>query len=150
MTQEQKKAKEKQEWDELYQYFKRDIMGYDAEQALPKYAVLRLRGMKSGRFIANKEQTALADYPYSVILLTLKYIKPRLDDLFKVTKFNDEEHKINYVLKIAEANLNGVYNKLKQIKEEQSRVVEVKVDDLPNYVNKYETKKVDESLEKFW
>lgn len=150
MAQTQDKKQEKKEWDELYQYFKTDIMGYSAEQSLSQYAVMRLRGMKSGQFYRNKSVTALADYPYSVILLTLKYVKPRLDDLFRVTKFNNEEHKINYVLKIVEANLNGVYNKLKQIKEEQSRMVEVKVDDLPNYANKYENKKVNENLEKFW
>ena len=47
-------------------------------------------------------------------------------------------------------NINTIYNKVKQIKEEQNRAVEIQVDDLPNYENKYETKKVDDKLEEFW
>lgn len=149
-TKTQMTEKEKKDWDDVYQYFKKEIMGYDENQSLDRSTTLRLKGLKTGQYIANHKHTALANYPYPIILLTLKYVKPRLDDLFKVTKFNDEQHKVNYVLKIVEANINNVYNKAKQIKEEQTKAVEVKVYDLPNYTNKYENKKVDKKLEEFW
>ena len=51
---------------------------------------------------------------------------------------------------IVSNNINTIYNKVKQIKEEQNRAVEIHVDDLPNYENKYETKKVDDKLKEFW
>lgn len=149
-TKTQMTEKEKKDWNDVYQYFKKEIMGYDDNQKLDSYTVLRLKGLQKGQHMANRNNAVLANYPYSIILLTLKYVKPRLDDLFKVTKFNDDTHKVNYVLKIVEANINNVYNKAKQIKEEQTRAVEIKVYDLPNYTNKYENKKVDKKLEEFW
>ena len=44
---------EKEDWDELYQYIKKDIFEY-TDQALPKYMILRLKGLVEGKFMANK------------------------------------------------------------------------------------------------
>lgn len=145
MTDEEKKFRE------LCGYVKNDIMKYDSNQKLSEYMILRLRGLKDGKFIANNNIPSMANYSYDVILLTFKYIKQHdLDYILATKKFDTEVKKFNYILAIVSNNINNVYNKVKQIKEEQSRAVEIQVDDLPNYVNKYETKKIDNNLEKFW
>lgn len=147
MSEEEKKFKE------LCEYVKKEIMGYDENQKLSKHMCLRLRGMKDGKFIANKTTPSMAHYSYDIILLTFKYIKHHgLDNLLIDKKFNSEEHKFNYIMVIISNNINTVYNKVKKIREEQNRSDNIKVVELPNYKNKYEStpKKVNKDLEKFW
>lgn len=145
MTDEEKKFRE------LCGYVKNDIMKYDSNQKLSEYMILRLRGLKDGKFIANNNIPSMANYSYDVILLTFKYVKQHnLDYILSTKKFDTETKKFNYILAIVSNNINSVYNKVKQIKEEQSRAVDIQVDDLPNYTNKYETKKINNNLEKFW
>ena len=147
MSEEEKKFKE------LCEYVKKEIMGYDENQKLSKHMCLRLRGMKDGKFIANKTTPSMAHYSYDIILLTFKYIKHHgLDNLLIGKKFKSEEHKFNYIMVIISNNINTVYNKVKKIREEQNRSDNIKVVELPNYKNKYEStpKKVNKDLEKFW
>ncbi len=147
MSEEEKKFKE------LCEYVKKEIMGYDENQKLSKHMCLRLRGMKDGKFIANKTTPSMAHYSYDIILLTFKYIKHHgLDNLLIGKKFDSEEHKFNYIMVIISNNINTVYNKVKKIREEQNRSDNIKVVELPNYKNKYEStpKKVNKDLEKFW
>ena len=147
MSEEEKKFKE------LYEYVKKEIMGYDENQKLSKHMCLRLRGMKDGKFIANRTTPSMAHYSYDIILLTFKYIKHHgLDNLLISKKFNSEEHKFNYIMVIISNNINTVYNKVKKIREEQNRSDNIKVVELPNYKNKYEStpKKANKDLEKFW
>lgn len=147
MSEEEKKFKE------LCEYVKREIMGYDENQKLSKHMCLRLRGMKDGKFIANKTTPSMAHYSYDIILLTFKYIKHHgLDNILLTKKFSSEEHKFNYIMVIVSNNINTVYNKVKKIREEQNRSDNIKVVELPNYKNKYESnsKKINKDLEKFW
>ena len=39
------------EWNELCEYVKRDILGYDKDIKFPKFLILRLKGLKEGKFI---------------------------------------------------------------------------------------------------
>ena len=142
---------EEKKFQELCNYVKKEIMGYDENQKLSPYICLRLRGMKDGKFIANKVTTSMAHYSYEIILLTFKYIKHHgLDNLLSTKTFNSEQHKFNYIMKIVSNNINTVYNKVKKVKEEQHRADNIEAVELPNYKNQYEQKKVNKDLEKFW
>ena len=46
---------EKQEWYKLYEYVKKDILGYNEEQSLPEYVTSRLLGLSRGKFMANNK-----------------------------------------------------------------------------------------------
>ena len=59
---------EKAEWDELYQYVKKEILFYDDSQAMPSNFVLRLRGLTKGKYIDNKNIEDKADYSFKIIL----------------------------------------------------------------------------------
>ena len=88
---------------------------------------------------------------FTIILLTFKYVKQHeLDSILQSKKFNDDKHKFNYILKIIDSNINTVYNKIKKIKEEQNRVDNIEVVELPNYNNQYEKKNINKNFEKFW
>lgn len=151
MAKEQNKNEDK--FAELCEYVKKEIMGYDENQKLTKHMLLRLRGASEGKFMANKVTTSMAHYPFDIILLTFKYIKPRLNDIMRTKTFTSEEHKFNYIMVVMSNNINLVYNKVKKIKEEQMKIEQIKATDLPNYNNQYvkqETKSVDDKLENFW
>ena len=51
---------------------------------------------------------------------------------------------------IVSDNINNVYNKVKQIKEQQKRADNIEVVELPNYENKYKNVKIRKDLESFW
>lgn len=143
-------SEEEKTFRKLCDYVKKEIMGYDDNQKLPPYMCLRLRGMKDGKFIANKTTTTMAHYSYDIILLTFKYIKPRLDSILSTKNFKSEQHKFNYIMVIVSNNINTVYNKVKKIKEERRQKEDIEVVELPNYTNKYDKKEIQKKLENFW
>ena len=151
MTEKEKKAAEEKVFRDLCDYVKTEIMGYDENQSLSRDMILRLRGLKTGQYMANKNSPSMAYYPYKVILLTFKYVKQHeLDNILRSKNFNNDQHKFNYILKIIDSNINTVYNKVKKIKEEQHRADNIEVVELPNYTNQYAQQKVNKDLEKFW
>lgn len=126
-------------------------MGYDEQQQLSKFMIMRLRGLKDGKFIANKTTPSMAHYSYDVILATFIYIKQHgLDNIIQHKNFTSEQHKFNYILVIVSNNINTIYNKIKKIREEQNRVDNISVLELPNYTNKYSNKQTNKELENFW
>ena len=45
---------EKKEWDELYEYVKKQILFYDDNQNLSSYICTKLKGIRTGKFIENR------------------------------------------------------------------------------------------------
>lgn len=112
MTEEEKMA-----WDELYTYVRKNIMGYDDNQALSGTMVLRLKGLLTNKFIENKNIEASANYSYETILNAFKYSLLDIQRALRTNNFKDEMHKFNYILKIVEKNINTVYMKMKSIQK---------------------------------
>ena len=108
MTEEEKEA-----WDALYTYVKKNIMGYDDNQALSSAMVLRLKGLLTNKFMENKNIEASANYSYETVLNAFKYSSLDIQRALRTNNFKDESHKFNYILKIAEKNINTVYVKMK-------------------------------------
>jgi hypothetical protein len=103
---------EKQEWDELYQYVKKEILQYDASQSIPSTMVLRLKGLSTGKFIENKHIEDKAKYSYKIILYTFQIQKQPILFAVKNKEFANEISKFNYICKIVENNINDVYNRV--------------------------------------
>lgn len=108
MTKEEKMA-----WDELYTYVRKNIMGYDDNQALSSTMVLRLKGLLTNKFMENGKIEASANYSYETILNTFKYSSLDIQRALRTNNFKDESHKFNYILKIVEKNINTVYVRMK-------------------------------------
>lgn len=107
------KEQEKKEFDKLYEYIKKEILQYPNEIALPKYLIMRLKGLREGKFIVNKKTKVKADYPYSTILLTFKFCKNNILKAIETKSFKNEQNKINYIMVIIENNINDVVLRLK-------------------------------------
>ena len=134
--------KEKQEFDKLYQYVKK-ILGYSDDMALPKFMVLRLKGLTEGKFMANKKTTSKASYDYYTIYLTFIYCKDKIQKALQTKKFANEQNKFNYIMAIVENNINDVVIRLKnakkskQVAEKQVEKIEI---DIPTHMVNEETK----------
>ena len=121
--------KEKQDWDNLYQYVRKNIMGYDENQSLSSAMVLRLKGLLTNKFMENNNIKDGANYSYETILNTFKFCYLDIQKALRTNNFKDESHKFNYVLKIVEKSINDVYMKMKNLErakeEAKNTTVEV-------------------------
>ena len=119
---------EKEQFDILCKYVKESILKYDDTMKLSKYLILRLKGLRQGKFIANKKQEAQASYGYDVILKTFKYSAYDINDYIarNSDRIKDEQHLVNLIMMFVEKNINTVVEKLKQkqIEEEKMEVAD--------------------------
>lgn len=149
-----KDSEEWVDWCELYEYVKKDILGYSQDMKLPKRFVLRLQGLHRGVFMANKNIPPQAEYSYKTILLTFKVKK--LDILIGLKNnsatFKDENHKFNYIMSIIESSINDIVVKMKNNEKAQAAGLEVEIQEDGNkatYKKKTEEKKNDR-LKDLW
>lgn len=104
---------EKQDWESLYMYVKKNIMGYDENQALSSSMVLRLKGLLTNKYMENNNIESTANYSYQTVLNTFKFCSLNIQNALRTNRFKDESHKFNYILKIVENNINNVYIRMK-------------------------------------
>ncbi len=142
------------EWINLYEYVKKEIMEYPDDFKLPKFIILRLRGLAKGQFLANKKQPPMANYEYKTILYTFKICKLSILTGFKSnnTKFTNEQHKFNYAMVIIENNINDMVIRLKNAKSAKEKTESLKMDNINHegaeYISK--TKKENNNLKDLW
>ena len=146
--------KEKKDWDELYQYIKIEIFEYDKSQKLPSYMVLRLKGLKEGKFMANKKIISMANYEYNHILYTFKINKMKIKQIVRSQDFKNEQHKFNTIMIIIEKEINDVVNRLKQVVKSEEKVKSMEFKNMTHegaeYKNKNNNKKINNELEELW
>lgn len=119
---------EKIEWDELYHYVKKDILNYEDDMKLPRFLILRLYGLKDGKFVANNKIQPLANYTFNEILMTFKINKITINNaLSNSRKFKDEKHKINYVMAIIESKINDIAIRYRNIENSKEKGESIKV-----------------------
>jgi hypothetical protein len=112
MARKKMSEKEKQDWESLYFYVK-NLLGYDENQALSSTMVLRLKGLLTNKFIENGNIASTANYSYETILNTFKFCSPDINRALRTNNFKDEIHKVLYITKIVEKNINTVYVRMR-------------------------------------
>jgi len=142
------------EWNDLCEYVKKEILEYPNDMKFPKYLALRLRGLESGQFIANKKQTPQANYDYKTILITFKICKSKILQYFigNQTKFKDERHKINTIMLFVENEINDVTIRLKNVKHSEDKIEKMKMENQTNEGSEYKSKttQVNKDLDELW
>ena len=119
---------ENQEWYELYEYVKKNILGYNEEQTLPEYVTTRLLGLSRGKFMANNKTVNNAKYSYKVILNTFKFCYLNIEKALRTNNFKDEKHKVMYIFKIVENNINDVYIRMKNVEKAKEEAKNTMID----------------------
>lgn len=142
------------DWEELYEYVREKIMGYDKTIKLPKHMVLRLKGLTKGQFFGNKKQQIHAEYDYKTILITFKFCRQSIMQAFEKNKtaFTDENHKFNYAMIIIDKEINNVVIRLKNAKKSEEKTINIELDNQVHEGAEYKTKSKDtnKELEGLW
>ena len=147
-----KDTKEWDDWCNVYEYMK-ELLGYDEAIKLPSYAVLRLRGLADGKFMANKKQKSYGAYPFSTILITMKLSKYKINSYLRrnQSKFKNEQHKFNGIMKIIESEINDVVIRLRKAEKSKIKTEKVDMSHHEHKSAKYtKKKKVNEKLNDLW
>lgn len=105
---------EKKEWNELYNYLKKEIFHYDEKQKLSETIVLSVLGIRYGKAIENRNIPDKAKYPFRVILFTFMSCKKDIEYAIRTKNFKNENKMMAYIRKIIDANINDVYERYKQ------------------------------------
>ena len=134
---------EKEQWNKLYSYIHDVIMGYDEKTALDRYFVLRLKGLKEGKFIANNKTKLYGEYTFQEILATFMYCKSEIVKGLTFNDFKDNQHKINYIMFLVELQLNMIRERIRNKAKEEKQIEQVEIAEQSKikYVNKKDKKK---------
>ena len=146
-------SEENQDWIELYEYVRANIMGYDKNQALPSYVVVRLQGLPKGKYMGSNKTLDRANYSYKTVLNTFKYCSPDIHRALRTGGFNGEQHKVNYIFKIVENNINDVYMREKNAKKAKEKAETIEIDTISYTGAEYQRKTKDVTnklLEDLW
>lgn len=130
---------ESQDWEELYLYVK-NLMGYDKNQSLSRYMVLRLKGLLTGKFIENNNIKDSSNYSYKTILNTFKFCSLNIKNAFRTKTFKDESHKFNYALAIVEKHINDIYIKTRNAEKAKEEAKNVSIEALVHVGAEYKPK----------
>lgn len=121
---------EQQEWEELYEYVRSNIMGYSKDQSLSKQMVARLQGLMKGKYMVNNKTVDYADYSYKTILNTYKYCSADIRKVLGYKTFDGEWAKFNYIAKIVENNINTVYMREQRTEKNKIKTENLTIDSL--------------------
>ena len=144
--------KENKEWDDLYQYVKKEILGYEECQNLSPFQIRILKQLRNGEYVVRNKQMVNKGYSYKVILFTFKFKKRDILAAIQGKTFNDEKHKFNYIMVIVNNSINDIYKRyLRTLKDKKDTVdddINISIDNKKkvfksNMKNKTDNKLVD-------
>lgn len=147
-------SKEEKEWfDKLYEYIRKEIFFYDTNQSLPRQFVLRLKGMSEGKVMANRNQKAKANYSYELILYTFQICRSQILKAISFKSFKSEMQKFIYICAIVENNLNDTYERMKRVNKTKEKSMSTNMNNVYNKGAAYQQKTKDvnnQRLNKLW
>lgn len=146
-------SEEIDDWNELYEYVRTNIMKYDKSQSLDSKMVARLQGLMKGKYMVSYKTVDNADYSYKTILNTFKYCSPDIHRALTYKSFDNEWIKFNYIAKIVENNINTVYVKMQNTEKSKEKTINMSMDVLDytgaTYQNKTKASK-NKLLDDLW
>ncbi len=131
---------ELEEWDNLYQYVRKEIMLYDENQKLNNNIILSLQGLRNGKAMNNNGIKDMAKYTDKIILLTFMMCRPKIFTALFGKDFKDDFAKFRYVKAIVESNINFVYERLKQTEKTEEKLENTDTNILKHNAAEYKTK----------
>lgn len=143
-------------WCELYEYIKLFIFDYEIDMNLPKYMTQRLKGLRKGVFMVNKRDLPYSSYDFKTILYTFKAYRHQIQrECFtgNQSKWKNEQHKWNYVMKIIENNINDIVLRLKNAKKAKEKTENLELKNQTHEGAEYKRKSKDikdDTLNELW
>ena len=118
---------EKKDWEELCVFVKKEILKYGDDTKFPRFLALRLKGLANGQYIVNNNQKLQGKYTFYEIKITFMYCKQDILYGFSKNVFEDEKHKISYMMKIVESSLNTIRERLRSKQRQEERIAFIEV-----------------------
>lgn len=118
---------EKKDWNELCIFVKKEILRYGDDTKFPRFLALRLKGLANGQYIVNNNQKLQGKYTFYEIKITFMYCKQDILYGFSKNVFEDENHKISYMMKIVESSLNTIRERLRSKQRQEERIASIEV-----------------------
>lgn len=99
---ETKTAIEQSEWDKLYEFVRSDILGFSKGTPLSPHTVKRLLGLRIGQFYpkGNNVRIVKRGYSFKTMLVAFQLCKNKIINMFNTNIFNNQDHKINTMMRI--------------------------------------------------
>lgn len=109
---------------------------------VPRYLVLRIKGMNTGQFIINKKHKKLKmSYEYDIILKTILSNTTLIQNALRDKMFKNIDRKIDYICAIILNKIDETYERIEDnIKRKQNTKIEMKKNE-----SKYNSKGIDYS-----
>lgn len=126
LTLEEKKNH--QDFLEVCAYIEKELLGYENNQKLQRMAALKVKGMAKGQVVANNKCEKYGEYPFEVILLTLKANKNIIINALKKKNIESESGSVGYIAAIIRDKLNDMYTRYINAKKIQEKVDNVNTD----------------------
>lgn len=135
MTFEREYLVEETDWRKCYEKF-RELLGYSSNDSLPNFAVMRIKGMRVGKFTPNGTNTTSlkGGHSYDVILKTLMFCASDIRYAVATVNFKNEQHKINYCLRIVADKLDWMENKMESKKRTDEVMKSMEKEDWNNVI----------------
>lgn len=149
---EAKKPRKDQEFRDVCDYVKSEILCYGDDLKITTKMVLRIKGLAEGKFIANKKIKPMANYDYKTILTTFKICKGMILSAIHGKEFDNEMQKFNYIMAIIESEINDVALRLKKVERSKEKMEIMQLDNMENEGAEYKpkSKEVNKKLSDLW
>lgn len=112
-------------WDKTYMLAK-DWLDLEPGQNLSRYFVLRLKGLRIGKYMPTNDNTHITKrgYSFEVIYRTMQLCTPAVRKAVVEKSFSDDNHRTNYIMRIVESKINLVNSRIKESAKAEQRLKE--------------------------
>lgn len=135
------KQEENSWWEKCYE-MARSWLGVSEGQNLDQHFVMRLKGLRVGKYLPNGDNTHIIKrgYSFETIYRTMQLcqgdgsIRKALNEV----SFSNQQHKINYLMKIVTSKINFISVKMNANKRAKTKLDSVEDNNYRNadYINK--------------
>lgn len=139
---EELKKEENDDWDLVYQYFKKDLLGMRESSKLDDHSVRRLLGLRLGQYYPSGNNTRILKrgYEFKTILLAMKVVKPKVSSYMSTANFKDSKHKTNTVMRFIADEIEDVAQRLEKNEKAKAKLEQDTVKDNFDYASRLNDK----------
>jgi len=141
------RKEENSDWDLVYKYFRKEVLGMDETLALGEHATKRLLGLRLGLYYPQAQNVRVLPrgYSYKTILITMKVVNPKVQAYLKTTNFVNFKHKIDGVMKFITGEIPDVQKRMDTQKKANEKLDQEVAQPTFDYKSRLRKKKEEES-----
>lgn len=111
---EQLHTEEHSDWMKVYEYMRSNILGYNQTVPLDNHTVMRLRGLRLGKYYPNGENVVILPrgFEYTTILIAMKVVNPRIQAYLNTANFVNQKHKIDGIMRFISGEILDVQKRI--------------------------------------